>query len=96
MASLSSSSELLNEEIEIQSLKNSFLNNTAKKSNYGSLRKDTQQTTVFIVNYKHKLKPGETLQGISLKYNVPVCIKINKFKINDFDLNLTIKGLIVF
>jgi LysM repeat protein len=48
-------------------------NKTSKKSNYGSLRKEIQQTTsAFIVNYKHKLQAGETLQGISLKYGVPV------------------------
>jgi LysM repeat protein len=46
---------------------------TTKKSNYGSLRTEAQQTaSVFIVNYKHKLQAGETLQGISLKYGVPV------------------------
>lgn len=48
---------------------------TTKKSNYGSLRQDSQtrQTAnVFIVNYEHKIMPGDTLLGISLKYNVPI------------------------
>lgn len=49
---------------------------TTKKSNYGSLQTDatkTQQTAnAFIVNYKHKLMPGDTLLNISLKYNVPI------------------------
>lgn len=76
MASMSSSSELLNEEnIEIQALQKSFVK-TTKKSNYGSLRKDIPQAIVPIVNFKHRIKPGETLQGISLKYNVPVITKI--------------------
>jgi LysM repeat protein len=45
----------------------------SKRSNYGSLRKDTSQTTsAFIVNYRHTLNPGETLQGLSLRYGVPV------------------------
>jgi hypothetical protein len=47
----------------------------AKKTNYGSLRTETQQTRsakLFIVNHQHKLTDGETLQGISLKYDVPV------------------------
>lgn len=44
-----------------------------KKLNYGSLRKETEHTaTVFMVNYKHQLKSGETMQGISLRYGVPV------------------------
>ena len=74
---MSSSSELLNEEnIEIQALQKSFVK-TTKKSNYGSLRKDiSSQAIVPIVNFKHRIKPGETLQGISLKYNVPVITKI--------------------
>jgi len=49
---------------------------TTKKSNYGSLRQEslTQQTAnKFIVNYEHKLLPGDTLLGISLKYNISVC-----------------------
>jgi LysM repeat protein len=49
--------------------------NTSKKSNYGSLRQDskTQQTAnAFIVNYEHKIEPGDTLLGISLKYNLPI------------------------
>lgn len=49
---------------------------TTKKSNYGSLRQDTQQTQqtakTFIVNYDHKIMPGDTLLGISLKYNIPI------------------------
>ena len=72
MASSSSSTELVYEEPERQSLQKPFIK-TTKKSNYGSLRKETQQTTTtFIVNHKHKIQPGETLQGISLKYSVPV------------------------
>jgi len=53
----------------------------AKKTNYGSLRTDIQQTQtakVFIINYKHRITKGETLQGISLKYNIPVSRKKNK------------------
>ena len=72
MASSSFSTELVNEEPERQSLQKPFIK-TTKKSNYGSLRKEVQQTTTaFIVNYKHKLKPGETLQAISLRYGIPV------------------------
>lgn len=48
-----------------------------KKLNYGSLRKETEHTaTVFMVNYKHQLKSGETMQGISLRYGVPVSLKL--------------------
>lgn len=73
MASVSSSSELLNDDIEIQSLQKSFVKST-KKSNYGTLRKDIgqPQPTTPMVNVKHRIKPGETLQGISLRYNIPV------------------------
>ncbi len=53
--------------------------NTKKKSNYGSIRNETQHTAkAFIVNYKHKIVPGETLQGISLKYVVPVSSRSHK------------------
>lgn len=48
---------------------------TTKKTNYGSLRQDvqSQQTAnAFIVNYEHKLMPGDTLLNISLKYNIPI------------------------
>lgn len=45
----------------------------SKKSNYGSIRKELAQTAQrFIVNYKHKLQADETLQAISLKYDVPI------------------------
>jgi LysM repeat protein len=75
MASSSSSTELVNEELdEYRSLQKTLIK-TTKKSNYGSLRKDitqTQTATTFMINHKHKLKPGETLQGISLRYGVPV------------------------
>jgi len=67
------------EEVERRSLQKitSSASKPTKKSNYGSLssnkyEKTIQTTTAFIVNYKHKLVPGETLQGISLKYNVPI------------------------
>lgn len=59
---------------------------TSKKSNYGSLRNETKQTTTaFMINYKHKLKAGETLQGISLKYGVPIenIKRANKLWSND-------------
>lgn len=47
--------------------------NNKKKQNYGSLRKDLPiQAQKQIVNIKHKLSKGETLQGISLKYGVSV------------------------
>ena len=74
----------------------------AKKTNYGSLRTDIQQTQtakVFLINYKHRITKGETLQGISLKYNIPVsrkkkenfidfsCISRNKFIFNDLYIN---------
>jgi LysM repeat protein len=71
----SSSTELVNEDPdECRSLQKTLIK-TTKKSNYGSLRKDitqTQTASAFIVNYRHTLKPGETLQGISLRYGVPV------------------------
>lgn len=85
MASSSSSTELVNEEPERQSLQKPFIK-TAKKSNYGSLRKEAQQTTTaFIVNYKHRLTPGETLLGISLRYGVPTesIKKANRLWSND-------------
>ena len=59
---------------------------TSKKSNYGSLRNETKQTTTaFMINYKHKLQAGETLQGISLKYGVPIenIKRANKLWSND-------------
>jgi len=62
-------------ELEMSKLQTSRSNKTPKKSNYGSLRQDaqTQQTAkVFLVNHPHRLAPGETLQGISLKYGVPI------------------------
>jgi LysM repeat protein len=59
-----------------------------KKSNYGSLHQDTQKqqtTNAFIVNYRHKLKSGETLQGISLKYGVAIdqIKRVNRLWSND-------------
>ena len=57
----------------------------AKKTNYGSLRTDIQQTQtakVFIINYKHRITKGETLQGISLKYNIPVSRKQKEENLN--------------
>jgi hypothetical protein len=63
------------EKKSLQSIKSA--SKTTKKSNYGSLRveqpQQTKQTsTAFIVNYKHRLMPGETLLGISLKYGISV------------------------
>jgi hypothetical protein len=86
-SSTSSSSEFVYGEPERQSLQKPFIKST-KKSNYGSLRKETQQTTTaFIVNYKHRLVPGETLQGISLRYGIPVRqSSFNQFHF--FELNL--------
>lgn len=49
-----------------------------KKSNYGSLRKEQPQPIVYV---KHKLTASETIQGISLKYGVPVSVFII-FRIN--------------
>jgi LysM repeat protein len=60
----------------------------AKKTNYGSLRTDIQQTQtakVFIINYKHRITKGETLQGISLKYNIPVSRKQKEENFIDFN-----------
>jgi len=56
-------------------------NKPIKKTNYGSLRTENQQiqtAKVFIVNHRHRLLDGETLQGISLKYGVSV----SKFDLN--------------
>ncbi len=80
MSSISSSSELINnanEEIEIASLKNSFASSAKaakKKSNYGSMRSDSAPQAVAqpTVNYTHQIRPGDTLQGVSLKYNISV------------------------
>ena len=76
---MSSYSSLLgDEEVERRSLQTtSSSSRNTKKSNYGSLHtnkheKTIQTSTVFIVNYRHKLRPGETLQGISLKYGVSI------------------------
>ena len=57
-------------------------NNNKKKQNYGSLRKDLPiQEQKQMVNLKHILKKGETLQGISLKYGVSVSFQsILRFK----------------
>ena len=78
MASSSSRLDYGDEQMEKRSFTAQLSKSTTtKKSNYGSLRKElsTQQTaSAFIVNYKHRLMPGETLQGISLKYGVPVSI----------------------
>ncbi|CAF0716247.1 unnamed protein product [Brachionus calyciflorus] len=84
MTSSSSSCELINEEPERRSLK-PLTTKTTKKSNYGSLRTEIQQTTTQIINHKHKLKQGETLQGISLKYSVPIetIKRANKLWSND-------------
>lgn len=67
------------DEIERRSLQKiqSSSSKPSKKSNYGSLssnkyEKTIQTTTAFIVSYKHRILPGETLQGISLKYGVPI------------------------
>ena len=60
-------------------------NKPIKKTNYGSLRTENQQiqtAKVFIVNHRHKLSDGETLQGISLKYGVSV----SRFPLNLFIL----------
>ena len=77
---------LPSDELEKSKLQTNKSNKTPKKSNYGSLRQDaqTQQTAkVFLVNYPHRLAPGETLQGISLKYGVPVRKK-SEFELNFF------------
>lgn len=63
-------------DMEKSSLQRNQPAKTTKKSNYGSLRQDTSQTQqtakIFIVNYEHKLVHGDTLLGISLKYNTPI------------------------
>lgn len=62
-------------DMERSSLQTSNATRTTKKSNYGSLRQESQsQQTAnkFIVNYEHTLQPSDTLLGISLKYNVPI------------------------
>lgn len=56
-------------DLEKSSLQQKNLLKSTKKSNYGSLKTEKPS---MIVNYKHKLQQGETLQGISLKYGVPV------------------------
>lgn len=63
-------------------------NNSKKKQNYGSLRKDLPiQEQKQIVNIKHKLTNGETLQGISLKYGVSIenIKRVNKIWTNNID-----------
>ena len=60
-----------------QKLQSSASIKNKKKSNYGSLHTNkheanVQTSTAFIVNYRHRLKAGETLQGISLRYGVPI------------------------
>ena len=65
------------DDVERSSLQKQSTTKTKKKSNYGSLHSNKNETTIqtstaFMVNYKHKLKSGETLQGISLKYGVPI------------------------
>lgn len=55
-------------------------NNKSRTTSYGSLRKEP---TNNLINIKHKLINGETLQGISLKYGVSVSyIKKFKYKIH--------------
>lgn len=74
-------------DMEKSSLQRNQSAKTTKKSNYGSLRQDvqTQQTAkIFIVNYEHKLVHGDTLLGISLKYNTPVIF----FLIFFFDIQM--------
>lgn len=81
MTSSSSSCELISDETERRSLK-PLTKTTNKKSNYGSLRTEVPSQTI---NYKHRLKQGETLQGISLKYGVPIELikRANKLWSND-------------
>ena len=62
--------------------------NSKKKQNYGSLRKDLPiQEQKQLVNIKHRLTNGDTLQGISLKYGVSVGIKF-QIKIQKFQKTL--------
>lgn len=70
------------EETERRSLRPS---KTTKKSNYGSLKPATTQSNPLIVNYKYKVKEGETLPGLSLKFNTPIDAikKANKLWSND-------------
>lgn len=46
---------------------NSSQNN--KKTSYGSLKRETAN---LVVNHRHKLNRTETIQGLSLKYGVPI------------------------
>jgi hypothetical protein len=72
-SSTSSSSPTSFDNLEKCSLQINNNNNNKKKLNYGSLRKDLPiQQQQQIVHIKHKLLKGETLQGISLKYGIPV------------------------
>jgi len=43
-----------------------------KKSNYGTLKINKQQTIHKIVNHIHYLSNNESLEAVSVKYNVPV------------------------
>lgn len=81
MTSAYSSCEIL-EETERRSLRPS---KTSKKSNYGSLKPVISQPSTQLINYRYKLKEGETLQGLSLKFNIPMDAikKVNKLWSND-------------
>ncbi|RNA03059.1 lysM and peptidoglycan-binding domain-containing 1 [Brachionus plicatilis] len=81
MTSAYSSCEII-EETERRSLRPS---KTTKKSNYGSLKPATTQPNAQLVNYKYRLKEGETLPGLSLKFNIPIDAikKANKLWSND-------------
>ena len=64
------------DELERCSLNTSSSNSkSVKKSNYGSLRTEVKSTTspgACLVNYEHRMCAGDTIQGLSLKYGVPV------------------------
>ena len=86
MASSSNSFDNLDKcTIPINSTHNSKQNgnNSKKKQNYGSLRKDLPiPEQKQIVNINHKLTNGETLQGISLKYDVSVGVPRDRERVN--------------
>ncbi len=45
-----------------------------KSNNYGSLKIDKQQSIHKMVDHIHYLSKDESLEAVSLKYNVPVII----------------------
>ena len=61
-----------------------------KKSNYGTLKINKQQTIHKIVNHIHYLSNNESLEAVSVKYNVPVKLFLDIFNKQLHGLNIVL------